>query len=109
MGVGGGVGGGVRACVRSPRSLPCLSTGLISDPTELKSVLFEDPLGLSVQPPVHHLSDGRLRHIAIIFKTENNFCEFHLSNTRSLFIRTSKFWPSLVVLKFLHNLSLNCS
>ena len=25
------------------------------------------------------------------------------------FIRTSKFWPSLVVLKFLHNLSLNCS
>ena len=24
-------------------------------------------------------------------------------------IRTSKFWPSLVVLKFLHNLSLNCS
>ena len=25
------------------------------------------------------------------------------------FIRTSKFWPSLVVLRFLHNLSLNCS
>ena len=25
------------------------------------------------------------------------------------FIRTSKFWPSLVVLKFLHNLNLNCS
>ena len=25
------------------------------------------------------------------------------------FIRTSKFWPSLIVLKFLHNLSLICS
>ena len=25
------------------------------------------------------------------------------------FIRTSKLWPSLVVLKFSHNLSLNCS
>ena len=25
------------------------------------------------------------------------------------FIRTSKFWPSLIVLKFFHNLSLNCS
>ena len=24
------------------------------------------------------------------------------------FIRTSKFWPRFVVLKFLHNLSLNC-
>ena len=27
----------------------------------------------------------------------------------AFFIRTSKFWPSLVVLKFLHNLSINCS
>ena len=25
------------------------------------------------------------------------------------FIRTSKFWPRLIVLEFLHNLSLNCS
>ena len=31
-------------------------------------------------------------------------------NTRYLFIiRTSKFWPILIVLKFLHNLSLDCS
>ena len=29
--------------------------------------------------------------------------------TRFLFIRTSKFWPRLVVLEFLHNLSLGCS
>ena len=29
--------------------------------------------------------------------------------TRFFFIRTSKIWPSLIVLKFLHNLSLNCS
>ena len=29
--------------------------------------------------------------------------------TLFFYIRTSKFWPSVVVLKFLHNLSLNCS
>ena len=31
--------------------------------------------------------------------------DFHM---HALFIRTSKFWQRLVVLKFLHGLSLNC-
>ena len=29
--------------------------------------------------------------------------------TLFFFIKTSKFWPGIVVLKFSHNLSLNCS
>ena len=32
-----------------------------------------------------------------------------LQPTRFFFIGTSKFWPSLIVLKFKHNLNLNCS
>ena len=36
---------------------------------------------------------------------ENLFARVHAF----FFIRTSKFWPSLIVLKFLHILSLNCS
>ena len=31
------------------------------------------------------------------------------ASTRFFLIRTSKFWPSLIVLKFLHNLSLDYS
>ena len=30
-------------------------------------------------------------------------------STPFFYIKTSKFWPSLIVLKFLHNLSLDCS
>ena len=36
----------------------------------------------------------------------DNFVE---QKIHAFFIRTSQFWPSLIVLKFLRNLNLNCS